>query len=188
MEIKFKRLSENAVAPVKAHNTDAGFDLTCSEITTELNECGQLILVYHTGLAVEIPDGWFGDIRPRSSISKKPLRICNAPGTIDSGYRGEITVKMAVTTDVVPSVYKVGERFAQLLILPVPDVTFTEAEELSVTDRGEGGYGSTDEQNNKEQSAPTGSDGYPEQKSELTDQQTANEVAAGDQGSPEQAE
>ena len=187
MEIKFKRLSENAVAPVKAHNTDAGFDLTCSEITTELNECGQLILVYHTGLAIEIPEGWYGDIRPRSSIFKKPLRICNAPGTIDSGYRGEVTVKMAVTTDVVPSVYKVGERFAQLLILPVPEVTFTESEELTDTERGEGGYGSTDETNIEEQSAPMGPEGYPEQKSELTDQQTTNGVAAGQNG-PEQAE
>ena len=185
MEIKFKRLSENAVAPVKAHTTDAGFDLTCSDITTEINECGQLILVYHTGLAIEIPDGWFGDIRPRSSICKKPLRICNAPCTIDSGYRGEVTVKMIVTTDVVPSVYKIGERFAQLLILPVPDVTFVESDKLSETERGEGGYGST---GNNESSAPTGSAGYPEQKSELTDQETATEGSGGAENSPEQAQ
>lgn len=144
MVIKFKRLSENAIAPVRAHTTDAGFDLTCSRITTEINECGQLVLVYHTDLALEIPEGYYGAIVPRSSISKKSLRQCNAPGTIDAGYRGEITVKMVSTTDVVPAVYKEGERFAQLLILPVPDVQFEESDTLSETDRGDGGYGSTD--------------------------------------------
>lgn len=187
MEIKFKRLTENAVAPVKAHSTDAGFDLTCSDITTELSECGQLVLVYHTGLAVEIPEGWFGDIRPRSSIFKKSLRICNAPCTIDSGYRGEITVKMQSTTDVVPSVYKVGERFAQLLILPVPEVTFTETDELSTSERGDNGYGSTGVNSINEESAPTGSTGYPEQKSELTNQETLLNGSGGTDRSAEQA-
>lgn len=144
MVIKFKRLTEKAVAPVKAHSTDAGFDLTCTRITTEINECGQLVLVYHTDLAFEILEGYYGAIVPRSSVSNKSLRQCNAPGTIDAGYRGEVTVKMMSTTDVVPAVYKEGERFAQLLILPVPEVVFEESDTLSETDRGEGGYGSTD--------------------------------------------
>lgn len=186
MTIRYKRLSEQAVAPVKAHSTDAGFDLTVSRITTELNECGQLVLVYHTDLALEIPEGWYGAIVPRSSISKKSVRQCNAPGTVDAGYRGEVTVKMMSTTDVVPSVYKIGERFAQLLILPVPEVDFVESEELSESDRGEGGYGSTGD--NDLSSAPTGSDGYPEKKSELTDQQTETEGSGGAQSGPEQAE
>ena len=185
MEIKFKRLSENAVAPVKAHTTDAGFDLTCSDITTEINECGQLILVYHTGIAVEIPDGYFGLLVPRSSVYKKSLMLTNCSGVIDSCYRGEIMAKFRNTTDVVPAVYKIGERFAQLLILPGPDVTFVESDELSETERGEGGYGST---GNNESSAPTGSAGYPEQKSELTDQETATEGSGGTINSPEQAE
>ena len=152
MTIKFKRLSENAIAPVKAHATDAGFDLTCTRITTEINECGQLVLVYHTDLAFEIPEGYYGAIVPRSSVSKKSLRMCNTPGTVDAGYRGEVTVKMISTTDVVPAVYREGERFAQLLILPVPEVQFEETDTLSETDRGEGGYGSTD---NIDESADT---------------------------------
>lgn len=189
MQIKAKRLSENAVMPVKAHSADAGFDLTCTDITTEINECGQLVLVYHTGLAMEIPEGYYGAVVPRSSICKKSVRILNSPCTIDSGYRGEITVKMMSTTDVIPSVYKVGERFAQLLILPVPDVVFDEAFELSDSERGENGYGSTgsvNEPNINIESAPTGSAESPAIEEEQAEQ-TALEVAAGDVKAPEQA-
>lgn len=143
MEIKYKRLSEKAVAPVRAHKSDAGFDLTVSRITTELNECGQLVLVYHTDLAFEIPEGYYGQLMTRSSISKKSLRLTTSSSVIDSGYRGEVTAKFMSTTDVVPAVYQEGERFAQLLILPLPEVEFVEADELSESDRGEGGFGST---------------------------------------------
>ena len=151
MVIKFKRLSEKAVAPVKAHATDAGFDLTCIGADADISECGQVNLVYHTGIAVEIPEGYFGALVPRSSISKKSLDLTNSIGVIDAGYRGEIIAKFRPTVDVIPAVYKEGERFAQLLILPVPDVQFEETETLSETDRGEGGFGST---NNIEESAP----------------------------------
>lgn len=112
MEIKFKKLDPRAVAPVRAHNTDAGFDLTATRITTELNECGQLILVYHTDLAFEIPEGCFGLLVPRSSIFKKSLAFTNCAGVIDAGYRGEVMGKFRSTTDVVPAVYKEGERFS----------------------------------------------------------------------------
>lgn len=172
MTIKFKRLSENAIAPVKAHNTDAGFDLTVAGITTELNESGQVILVYHTGIAVEIPEGYFGALVPRSSIAKKPLSLTNSIGTIDAGYRGEIIAKFRSTTDVVPSVYQVGERFVQLIILPVSDVQFEEAEELSKTDRGEGGYGSTDETTT---SAPSATQSLPETEGEPINSESATD-------------
>lgn len=180
MDIKFKRLTEDAIAPVKAHDTDAGFDLTCTNITTEINECGQLILVYHTGLALEIPEGYFGLFVPRSSIAKKSLVLTNSPGIIDAGYRGEIIGKFRATTDVVPSVYKIGERFAQLLILPVPDVHFEAVTELSESDRGEGGYGSTGDI-----SAASGSQSLPESEGEPTNSETATEPAAGE-NAPEQ--
>lgn len=129
--------------PVRAHDTDAGLDLVATRITTEINECGQLIIVYHTDLALEIPKGYFGILVPRSSIYKKSLMLTNHAGIIDSGYRGEIMGKFRATTDVVPAVYKEGERFAQLLILPVYETEFEETAELSQTERGEGGYGST---------------------------------------------
>ena len=181
MNIKFKRLTENAIAPVKAHAADAGFDLTCSSITTEINERGQLIIVYHTGLAFEIPEGYFGALVPRSSIANKTLTLTNCIGVIDAGYRGEVMAKMKATTDVIPAVYKEGERFAQLLILPVPEVQFEESTELSEGDRGEDGYGSTDQT-----SAASGSQSLPESEGEPINSETATEPAAGE-NAPEQA-
>ena len=170
--------------PVQATKGSAGFDLTATRITTELNECGQLVLVYHTDIAVEIPEGYEGQLRPRSSISKKSLRLCNAPGTIDSDYRGEITGKFISTTDVIPAVYKEGERFAQLVIAPVANnIEFIEVEELSSTDRGDGGYGSTG--NLEIQSAPTGS-GSHEENPDIN--QTATGGSGGASNGPEQAQ
>ena len=84
MNINFKKLDQRAVAPVRAHESDAGFDLVATDITTEVNECGQLILVYHTGLAIEIPEGYFGLLVPRSSVYKKSLMLTNHAGVIDA--------------------------------------------------------------------------------------------------------
>lgn len=184
MNINFKKLDSRAVAPVRAHESDAGFDLVATDITTEINECGQLILVYHTGLAVEIPEGYFGMLVPRSSVFKKSLMLTNSAGVIDAGYRGEVMAKFRSTTDVVPAVYKPGEKFAQLLILPCPEVTFTETSELSNSDRGDGGYGSTDETSTE--SAPTGSAESPVIE-DTQAEQTAPEAAAGEVNTPEQA-
>lgn len=185
MEIKFKKLDPRAVAPVRAYKTDAGFDLTATRITTEINECGQLILVYHTDLALEIPEGYMALLVPRSSIFKKSITLTNSPGVIDAGYRGEVMGKFRTTTDVVPAVFKEGERFAQLLILPVPEVTFTQTSELSTSDRDTNGYGSTG--NNGIDSAPTGSADSPAIE-EQNDQQTANEGSGGEENIPEQAQ
>lgn len=144
MKIKVKKLIDKAVLPTRAHESDAGFDLTCSAVSTVLNECNQLILVYHTGLAVEIPEGHVGLLFPRSSIYKKSLSQTNAVGVIDSGYRGEVIVAMRSTTDVVPAIYKEGDRFAQLIVIPIPNVEFIEVDELNDSDRGVNGFGSTD--------------------------------------------
>lgn len=167
MDIKFKKLSDKAILPIRAYEHDAGLDLTATNISTEINECGQLILVYHTDLAVEIPAGYVGLVFPRSSIYKKSLTFTNSVGVIDSGYRGEITAKIKTNTDVIPAVYKQGDKFAQLVIVPLADVNVVEAEELSKSDRGDNGYGSSD---NNNVSAATGSDN--------TDQ-TVPEPAAG---------
>ena len=174
MDLKFKRLSEKAIMPIRAHEGDAGIDLTCTDITQELNECHQLILVYHTDLAVEIPEGYVGLLFPRSSIAAKSLSLTNSVGVIDSGYRGEIMGKMRSTTDVVPAIYRPGERFAQLVIVPIAQYTITEAAELTESDRGEGGYGSSDTVNPQEDllndvSAATATEDVP----------TANSPAAG---------
>lgn len=143
MEVKFKRLSDKAIMPIRAHKGDAGLDLTATNITTNVNEVGQLMIVYHTDLAVEIPEGYVGLLFPRSSIWKKSLTTTNCVGVIDSGYRGEIMSVMKSTTDVVPKVYNIGERFAQLVIVPIPEFDIVEAEELSDSERGTDGLGST---------------------------------------------
>lgn len=151
MEIKFKKLSETAVMPKRAHATDAGIDLTVSRITQEINECGQLIIVYHSDIAVEIPEGYVGLLFARSSIANKSIVPTNCVGVIDAGYRGDIMSKMRSTTDVVPAIYKTGERFAQLVIMPLLNYDIVEAEELADSDRGEGGYGSTNTEGDTEE-------------------------------------
>ena len=179
MEIKFKRLSDKAVLPIRAHKSDAGLDLTATDIKLELNERNQTIIVYHTDLAVEIPEGYVGLLFPRSSISTKTLTLTNCVGVIDAGYRGEIMAKFRNTTDVVPSAYNVGEKFAQLIIMPIADINIVESTELSEGDRGENGFGSTDV---KEGSAAAGSDSetaessdqtVPEQAADLKQSETA---------------
>ena len=185
MTIKFKRLNDKAVMPVRAHKNDAGFDLTSTSVTTEVSECGQLVLVYHTGIAVEIPDGYFGMLVCRSSISKKSLALTNCAGIVDSNYRGEVMAKFKVTTDVIPALYKEGERFAQLLILPVPEVEFEEVDELNEGERGENGFGSTGTE--EIDSAPVASEGSPEDKSELTNPMMSDNGSGGEANIPEQA-
>lgn len=145
MIVRFKKLSDKAKTPVRAHETDAGYDLSCSSITTEVGEDAKLVIVYHTDIAVEIPEGYVGLLFPRSSIFKKSLTLTNSVGVIDSGYRGEIIAKFKTNTDVVPSVYKEGERFAQLIIMPYSQVEFEEVESLSEADRGTDSFGSTNE-------------------------------------------
>lgn len=159
MELKFKRLKDSAVLPIRGTKGAAGIDLTCTNITTTLNEANQLMLVYHTDLAVEIPKGYVGLLVPRSSIWKKSLMLTDSLGIIDADFRGEIVAIMKATTDTVPAIYKQGERFCQLVILKKPEYTIKEVEELSKTERGEGGFGSTGTTNEdiKTVSAATGS-------------------------------
>lgn len=179
MELKFKRLKDSAVLPIRGTKGAAGIDLTCTNITTTLNEANQLMLVYHTDLAVEIPKGYVGLLVPRSSIWKKSLMLTDSLGIIDSDFRGEIVAIMKATTDAVPAIYKQGERFCQLVILKKPEYTIKEVEELSKTERGEGGFGSTGTTNEdiKTFSAATGSETQASEQS-----QTAPEPAAAQDG------
>lgn len=137
MKVRIKKLHPDAVIPVKAHPSDAGFDLTAVSVESE-----QEIVTYHTGLAFEIPEGYVGLVFPRSSIYKKDLLLSNCVGVIDSHYRGEVLAKFRIQF---PNLFRygTGDRIAQMLILPYPEVEFEESDELSDTDRGEGGYGST---------------------------------------------
>ena len=148
MEVKFKKVHSDATIPSYAHDGDAGLDLTAISFTQEYDRSGKLVLVYHTGIAVEIPEGYVGLLFMRSSVSKYSVSMTNAVGVIDCIYRGEIMVKMKLTTDAVPTIYQPGEKIAQLVIVPYLKVELNEVEELAETERGEGGFGSTTEETN----------------------------------------
>lgn len=177
MELKFKRLEDNAVLPIRGTKGAAGIDLTCIKIDTALNEANQLMLVYHTGLAVEIPAGYVGLLIPRSSIWKKSLWLTDNVGVIDSDFRGEIVAFMKATTDTIPAVYKQGERFCQLVIVPVPEYTIAEAAELSETERGENGFGSTGT-DNTEVSAAAGTEAQASEQPQSVPEQAAAQDGA----------
>ena len=147
MDVKFKKLHGDAKIPSYAHDTDAGLDLTAVSFTQEFDKSNKLVLVYHTGLAVEIPEGYVGLIFMRSSISDKSISLTNAVAVIDSGYRGELLLKYKITTDSLPTIYQPGEKIGQLIIIPYPKINPIEVEELSSSDRNEGGFGSTDTNN-----------------------------------------
>jgi len=139
MHVKIKKLHPDAVIPKYAKEGDAGMDLIAtSKISNGTAQCS-----YGTGLAMEIPEGYVGLVFPRSSIRNTELTLSNSVGVIDSGYRGEIQATFNKTNGLDSFDYKVGDKIAQIIILPYPYITFDEVEELSTTERGEGGFGST---------------------------------------------
>ena len=161
LKVKIKKLNENAVIPTYSKDGDAGMDLVAT--SKYYDDDGNI--VYGTGLAFEIPKGYVGLIFPRSSNAKQQLLLSNSVGVIDSGYRGEVMlkfkssassfslktlIKLIFKSDAKITVinnftisYYVGERIGQMIILPYPQIEFEESEELSETERGNGGYGST---------------------------------------------
>ena len=136
--VKVKKLHENAVIPSYSKPGDAGMDLTI----TEIKENNFRQISYGFGVAMEIPFGYVGLVFPRSSVKNQDLLLSNCVGVIDSGYRGEIQSTFK-KTDPSEKFYNVGERGAQIIILPYPQVFMVESDELSDTDRGTGGFGST---------------------------------------------
>ena len=138
LKVKIKKLVENAVIPHYAKSGDAGLDLTVTKVKHKKGK-----VKYYSGLAFEIPQGYVGLLFPRSSNANKDLLMTNSVGVIDSGYRGEVTAVFQKTTLLQPEKYHIGDRFAQLIILPYPQIEFEEVEELSTTERGANGYGST---------------------------------------------
>lgn len=139
MKIRFKKLSASAVMPRKAHASDAGFDLTCTRYEVTNGE----LFTYHTDIAVEIPAGYVGLLFPRSSVFKQDLFLTNSVGVVDSGYRGDVMFKFKAVCYDAKQHYQVGDRIGQLIIIPYPDVEFVESDELSDSDRGACGYGSS---------------------------------------------
>ena len=147
MNIRIKKLNPNAVIPTKGSDKAAGYDLyVCDDrlangVAMAISP-GQNVLL-KTGLAMAIPDGYYGAIYARSGLaSKQNLRPANCVGVVDSDYRGEVMVALH-NHSTVPQTVEHGERVAQMLITPVLTPDYEEASELSDTVRGVGGFGST---------------------------------------------
>jgi dUTP pyrophosphatase len=142
MKVSIKKLHPDAVIPKYATEGSAGFDLTALEDVTLSPGDTKLI---KTGLAVAVPVGYELQVRPRSGTSlKTPLRVANAPGTVDSDYRGEVCVIITHSGAVSgEQVVKKGDRIAQGVVCPIIQVEFVETTDLSATERGSGGFGST---------------------------------------------
>lgn len=142
MQIRFKRLTPDAVMPTRGSKDAAAFDLTATKVETKLIN-GAIVYTVHTGIAVEIPQGYFGDVRARSSVFKTGAVLSNGCGVIDSDYRGEIMGKFYLIGNDGGGMYETGERCLQLIISPMMEIEWAEADELTTTERGGGGYGST---------------------------------------------
>ena len=146
LDVKIKKLHKDAVIPTKAHQYDAGFDLTA--VSKSYDEHGNVC--YGTGLAFSIPENFVGLIFPRSSICKKDLSLANSVGVIDSGYLGEVSFKFKESISLIEARtkthfddYKIGERIGQLVIIPIPQINLVECDDLGDSERGVGGFGSS---------------------------------------------
>jgi len=155
LPVRVKKLHPNSVTPFYSTKGDAGLDLTA--VSKSVDEFGNT--VFDTGLAFEIPEGFVGLLFPRSSNAKTDLRLTNSVGVLDSGFRGSVLFKYRNDNYVnvkgedvqlfsegvlgFGGDYEVGDRVGQLIIMPYPKVKLIEVDELSETERGEGGYGSS---------------------------------------------
>lgn len=149
MILKIKKLHPDAVIPKHATSGSAGMDLTAISCAIELvdgpgdfYDIGLTKFTYHTGLSFEIPKGYVGLIFPRSSIHKTSMSLSNCVGVIDSDYRGEVSFVFRKRDSYEPD-YAVGDRVGQLVLMKLPEFEIEEVKELSETERGVGGFGST---------------------------------------------
>ena len=140
MKINIKKLEPDAIIPTKGSDAAAGVDLYARSPLAIHPGCNGVV---DTGLAIEIPDGYFGAIFARSGMAiRKGLRLANSVGVIDADYRGSLKVVLHNDTDIIRPVQE-GDRIAQLVILPYEKIEFSEVEKLTDTERAGGGFGST---------------------------------------------
>ena len=139
MQVKFKKLHADAKLPVKG-----SLDAACYDVyATSLVKTGPGKITVGLGFSTEIPKGWKGVIVPRSNLTKFHWIVNNAPGQIDSDYRGEWMIVFTSTREQSAFPYNVGDRVAQIFFEQVNDVDFVQVESLDESQRGEGGFGST---------------------------------------------
>lgn len=168
MTIKFKKIFEDAVQPVRAVNNGAGYNLVAKNITTDINERGQVNIIYHTGIGVEIPEGYVGIITVPSGVEKKTVRLCSSPvltGNIDD----EIVVIYRTTNDVVPATYNGGDVVANLNIVKIENAEFIEFIDTT-------------------SSAAEDEQGLPENEGEPTNPEHTETASGGEENVPEQAQ
>jgi dUTP pyrophosphatase len=141
IELRVRRVRPDATLPARAYQGDAGVDLSaCERVELAPGERA----VVPTGLAVEIPEGFAGFVQPRSGLAARHgITIVNSPGLIDAGYRGEVKVVLLNTDPRQTFVAMPGERIAQLVVLPVPELEVVEVDELDESERGVRGFGSS---------------------------------------------
>ena len=141
VDVPLKKLTEDAIVPTYAKNGDAGADLYANEDVVIAKNGGRAIV--STGIAIAIPEGYVGLVHPRSgTAAKNGLTVTNAPGTIDSGYRGELKILLINHGNEHLGFLK-GDRIAQLVVQNYFQARFAEVDELEVSERGDGGFGST---------------------------------------------
>lgn len=142
--LRFKKLSEKAVTPIRVRTTDAGFDLYLTRYVSKEEYFSCTNWKYGTDIAIEIPRGFVGLLFPRSSMAKQPFTLSNCVGVIDSSYRGEVFVVLRSWSHHQPYEEKsLPVKAVQLVLVAQPEFELEEVSELSETDRGEGGFGST---------------------------------------------
>ena len=168
MTIKFKKILENAVQPVRVVDNGAGYNLVAKNIATDINERGQVNIVYHTGLGVEIPDGYVGVLNTPEDIHMKSIRMVSSP-IISGNIDDEIIVRYMTTTDVVPAVYRDGDVIAKLNIIKAEDVEFIEFIDTTNT------------------SAAESEQGLPETEGEPINPADTETASGGEENVPEQA-
>ena len=140
--VKYKKLTDTAMVPTRGSARAAGYDLYADTDKDIMMWPGEVV-EFFTGLALEIPDGYFGAVYPRSGLATKlGLRLPNCVGVIDSDYRGNVGIPLRNDSGS-PVTVKAHERVAQIIIQPCPDIVLSETKELSETDRGTAGFGST---------------------------------------------
>ena len=145
MDIKVKKITETAVLPTRGSTVAAGYDLY-ADLRENVEIAAHETKMIGTGLAMEIPEGYFGAVFARSGLAaKESLRPANCVGVVDPDYRGQIMIALHNDGETVRTVVP-GERIAQLVLMPFLAVGFTEVNELDSTIRGNGGFGSTGKQ------------------------------------------
>jgi len=140
IKIKIKKLHANSVIPTYSHNGDACMDVTAVSARV-VEESGYGYIEYGTGLSFGIPDGYVLEVVPRSSISNTGLILVNSPCQIDSGFKGEVVLRFKWVKD--SNMYNIGDRVAQIRIVPYPKIEFIEVDDVGDSERGINGLGST---------------------------------------------